>query len=98
MNEVTRSILDRLASDDFPFPVAIYQGTAPELGAVLYADAFDVPEGPILEVSRRLNEVLDMLDSDPLLLPGAVHDFESAEQRARLPLDTVWYEPRVRVA
>ena len=96
MNPATDTILDRLTKDGFPYPVAIYQGTAPELGPVLYADAFDVPEDPILEVSRRLNDVLGLLDSDPLLLPGAIYDFESADKREELPPDTVWYRPSAR--
>jgi hypothetical protein len=96
MSPVTETILDRLTKDGFPYPVAIYDGTAPELGPVLYADAFDVPEDSILEISRRLNEVLGLLDSDPLLLPGAIHDFESADTREELPPDTVWYRPPAR--
>ena len=96
MNPATDIILDRLTNDGFPYPVAIYHGTAPELGSVLYADAFDVPEDPILEVSRRLNDVLGMFDTDPLLLPGAIHDFESAAKREELPADTVWYLPSAR--
>ncbi|HZN38911.1 MAG TPA: hypothetical protein VFD82_08915 [Planctomycetota bacterium] len=96
MNRVTDTILDRLTNDGFPYPVAIYDGTAPELGPVLCADAFDVPEDVILEISRRLNEVLGLLDTDPLLLPGAIHDFESADKRDELPPDTVWYRPQAR--
>ena len=89
MNPVTKAILERLASDAFPYPVAIYHGFTPGMGPVLFADAFDVPEGPMMEVSERLNDVLDIFDSDPPLLPGAIHDFESAEKRAELPPDTV---------
>ncbi|HLQ37496.1 MAG TPA: hypothetical protein VK348_06830 [Planctomycetota bacterium] len=96
MNQATATILDRLTSDGFPYPVAIYLGIAPELGPVLYADAFDVSEDAILEASWRLNEVLGSLDSDPLLLPGAIHDFESTDKRQELPRDTVWYLPHVR--
>ena len=96
MNPATETIIDRLTSDEFPYPVAIYHGTAPELGPVLYADAFDVPEEPILDISRRLNDVLGMFDTDPVLLPGAIHDFESAEKREELPPDTVWYRPQAR--
>jgi len=44
MNQTTATILDRLTRDGYPYPVAIYHGIAPELGAVLYADAFDVSE------------------------------------------------------
>jgi len=60
------------------------------------SNAFDVPEGPILELSRRLNEVLGFVDCEPLLLPGANFDFESADKRQWLPSDTVWYKPRAR--
>ena len=67
-----------------------------DCGPVLFADAFDVPEGPILDVSRRLNAVLGFVDSDPVLLPGANFDFESAEGREHLPPDTVWYMPADR--
>jgi len=98
MNELARTILDRLASDDFPYPVAIHAGHAPELGPVLWADAFDVPEGPIVEISQRLSEVIGMLDAEPPLLPGSIHDFESNVRRSQLPADTVWYQPRARVA
>jgi hypothetical protein len=96
MNPATETILERLTTDGFPYPVAIYEGYAPELGSVLYADAFDVPRGTILVMSRRLNEVLGFVDSDPPLLPGAIYDFESADKRAELPPDTVWYQPDVR--
>jgi hypothetical protein len=80
--------------------VAIHRGTDFEMGPVVDVDAFDVPVGDAIAVAQELADLLWPLQeqSGPgtELLPGVVHDFESADHRDGLPPDTVWYTPRLR--
>ncbi len=94
MNPQIQAILDVLTGDAFPYPVAIFRDHDFDLGPILSVDAFDVPAGCLLAVQERLGDLVFPVETTPILLAGAVYDFESAKQRARLPEDTVWYEPR----
>jgi hypothetical protein len=94
MKPQIKAILDLLGANDFP-----YTGRdLPRPRLRSWADpvrlAFDVPESVYLDVSEHIVELLWPVETQPMWLGGAIHDFESAEQRARLPEDTVWYEPR----
>ena len=89
-----RRILDLLEEDRFPHPVAIFPDHDPDLGPITSVDAFDVPAEAILDVSERITELLWPVEMQPMILAGAVYDFDSANQRAGLPEDTVWYQPR----
>jgi len=94
MKPQTKVILDLLGTNNFPYPVAIFPDHDFDLGPILSVVAFDVPESVYLDVSEHIVELLWPVETQPMWLGGAIHDFESAEQRARLPEDTVWYEPR----
>ena len=89
-----QSLLGLLEAAGFEYPVAVRPGQDPELGHILDADAFDVPEPQAVAVSSRLAHILWPAGFTPTtVLPGIVHDFESAEWRASLPAGTVWYRP-----
>jgi hypothetical protein len=96
----TGHILEILDLGEFGFPVAIHRGVDFELGPVVDVDAFDVPAGEAVAVAQRLADLLWPVQAQAVpgaeLLPGVVHDFESADRRAALPPDTVWYTPRLR--
>lgn len=89
-----QTILDLLGTDNFPYPVAIFPDRDWDLGPILSVQAFDVPEGVALDVSERINDLLWPIETQPLMLPGAIHDFESEAHRQALPEYTVWYHPR----
>jgi hypothetical protein len=89
-----QSLLRLLEAAGFEYPVAVCPGEDPELGRVLDADAFDVPEPRAVGVSTRLAEILWQAGFSPTtVLPGIVHDSESEAWRTRLPPETVWYQP-----
>ena len=94
MTPQIQAILDLLTGDDFPYPVAIFRDQDCDLGPILSVDAFDLPASVILGVLEHLCELLGPVETIPMLLAGAVYDFESADKRESLPEDTVWYEPR----
>ena len=94
MKPQIKAILDVLAENDFPYPVAIFLDQDCDLGPILSVLAFDVPESVFLDVSQHINDILWPVETQPLMLPGAIHDFSSAKHRANLPEDTVWYQPR----
>jgi hypothetical protein len=94
MKPQIRTILDLLVANDFPYPVAIFPDQDFDLGPILSVLAFDVPESVFLDVSQDITDLLWPVETQPMLLASAIHDFESARQRAKLPEDTVWYEPR----
>ncbi|HZN40671.1 MAG TPA: hypothetical protein VFD82_17840 [Planctomycetota bacterium] len=89
-----RKILDLLEEDDFPYPVAIFPDHDCDLGPITSVNAFDVPAEALLGVSERITELLWPVEMQPMILAGANYDFDSANQRAELPEDTVWYQPR----
>ena len=94
MTPQIQALLRLLEAAGFEYPVAVSPGRDPELGSVLDADAFDVPEQVAVAVSSRLAKVLWPAGFTPTtVLPGIVHDFESPERRASLPPETVWYWP-----
>ena len=94
MKTDTRKILDLLEEDHFPYPVAIFPDHDLDLGPITSVNAFDVPAEALLDVSERITELLWPVEIQPMILAGAIYDFDSARQRAELPEDTVWYEPR----
>jgi hypothetical protein len=94
MSPQIQGILDRLTREGFPYPVAIFGDQDFELGLILSVEAFDVPTEVILGVHEQLCDLLAPIETQPMMLPGAVHDFESAANRQSLPQDTVWYDPR----
>ena len=94
MKPQIEAILAVLTAENFPYPVAIFPDQDFDLGPILSVLAFDVPEGVFLDVSQHINDILWPVETQPLTLPGAIHDFSSAKHRASLPEDTVWYEPR----
>ena len=89
-----RTILDLLAGDHFPYPVAIFPDHDFDLGPIQSVVAFDVPAEVILDVSQRVTELVWPVETQPMILASAMYDFVSAEQRESLPEDTVWYLPR----
>ncbi|MBM4061022.1 MAG: hypothetical protein FJ265_07980 [Planctomycetes bacterium] len=94
-----QDLLRLLAEGDFGFPVAIHPGMDPELGAVIEADACDVPEPAAVDVSARLATILWPSGFAPtMVLPGVVSDFESPAFCGSLPAETVWYIPPRRCA
>jgi hypothetical protein len=88
------TMLAALDAAHFPYPVAFRPQVVWDLGAVLSIDAFDVPEARVLEVSDRLNDVLEPLGVEPHWLACAFDERESGRQRTELPPETVWYRPR----
>ena len=83
-----------LPADVFSFPVAFFPDHECDLGPITSVNAFEVPPEAILDVSERITELLWPVEIQPMILAGAYYDFDSANQRARLPEGTVWYEPR----
>jgi len=94
MSPQNQAILDCLTRETFPYPVAIFRDQDFDLGPILLVEAFDVPTDVILGVHEQLCEMLASIETEPQMLPGAVHDFASDAQRDSLPADTVWYHPR----
>jgi hypothetical protein len=94
MKPQTKAILDLLGANDFAYPVAIFPDHDFDLGPILSVLAFDVPESAFLDVGKAIVDLLWPVETQPMWLGGAIHDFESAEQRAKLPEDTVWHEPK----
>ena len=94
MKTEIRKILDLLEGDRFPYPVAIFTDHDPDLGPITSVNAFDVPAEVFLDVTERITELLWPVEMHPMILCGGVYDFDSANQRAGLPEDTVWYQPR----
>ena len=94
MSPQTKAILEVLTADNFPYPVAIFSDRDFDLGPILSVLAFDVPEGVFLDVTQDITDLLWPVETQPMLLASAIHDFESGRQRAKLPEDTVWYQPR----
>jgi len=89
-----QTILDLLGTNEFPYPVAIFPDRDFDLGPILSVQAFDVPDGAVLDVSERICDLLWPVETQPMILTGALHDFESEAHRQELPEDTVWYHPR----
>ena len=54
-----RTIIDLLAEDDFPFPVAIFPDHDCDLGPITSVNAFDVPAEAILDVSERITDFVN---------------------------------------
>jgi len=97
MRPQIQKLIALLEGVGFEFPVAIYPGRDPELGEVIEVDAFDVPERVSTEVGLRLGQVLWPVSFEPdTVLPGVMHDFESAARRSELPPTTIWYIPNPR--
>ena len=94
MSPQIKAILEVLTADNFPYPVAIFPDQDFDLGPILSVLAFDVPEGVFLDVTQEIADLLWPVETQPMLLASAIHDFESATQRANLPENTVWYQPR----
>jgi len=99
MTTKIQAILESLRGDDFPYPVAIYPDRDFDLGAILSADALDVPPAQVVDVSHRLSdlmwpvELMWPIDVEPTLLASALDVDDSAAKRAVLPEGTVWYRP-----
>jgi len=93
VNIPTDRIQEALKQDGFPFRVAIYPGYVAELGDVVEVNAFDVPEAAVLDVSRRLNQLLCALRMQPLAVGTAFLDSESERWAANVPDDAIWCEP-----
>jgi hypothetical protein len=89
-----QALVGALERARFPYPVAIYPEDVWDLGSVLCADAFDVPEYLVLHAADSLADVLDPIETDPVLLPCAFDENTSRQKRGSLPTATVWYEPR----
>jgi hypothetical protein len=47
-----------------------------------------------LHAADSLADVLDPIETDPVLLPCAFDENTSRQKRGSLPTATVWYEPR----
>ncbi|MBM4061986.1 MAG: hypothetical protein FJ265_12955 [Planctomycetes bacterium] len=82
-----------LTLDRFPFAVAMFPGHVQELGDVIEAQAFDVPEDEILKVSRRLNQLLVAARTRPLAVGSAFLAAESTAIRDALPRTVHWWRP-----
>lgn len=94
MNPQIPTLLQLLDEARFEFPVAFYHEDDPELGAVIEADAFDVPSQGGIAISQRLGAILWPAGNTPMIvLPGIIDDCDSEQRRAELPDDTVWYLP-----
>lgn len=94
MNPQIPTLLQLLNAAQFEFPVAFYEGDDPEIGAVIEADAFDVPLVGGVAISQRLGAILWPAGNTPMIvLPGIIDDCDSQGRRAELPDDTVWYLP-----
>lgn len=89
-----KTILELLQASDFPFPVAIFPDRDWDLGPILSVQAFDVPDGAMLDVSQQICDLLWPVETQPMILTGALYDFASEAHRQALPADTAWYEPR----
>jgi len=89
-----QTLVQLLEAAAFEYPVAVYRDVDWEIGPVLEVDAFDVPESVAVAVSQRLGTITwPAAFAAMTSLSGIIHDFESAERRAELPPDTVWYLP-----
>ncbi len=94
MKRQIRTLLRLLEAEGFEFPVAFYEDTAPDLGDVIEADAFDVPAAVGLAVSQRLGAILwSESFGKKTVLTGVIDDRDSGQWRARVPGDAVWYWP-----
>ena len=94
MTAQVQSLMQLLAAANFEFPVVVFPAVDAEVGEVLEADAYFVPPGEAVAVSRRLAQILWPVGFAPdTVLPGIVQDFEAAEWREELPREAVWYWP-----
>lgn len=88
------SMLQALEAAHFPHAVAIRPARDPELGAILEADALDVPAAVVLATHEVLSAVLWPCAFSPTTVLAGVYDHEeSVAVRAYLPNGTVWYVP-----
>ena len=58
MTAQVQSLMQLLAAANFEFPVVVFPAVDAEVGEVLEADAYFVPPGEAVAVSRRLAQIL----------------------------------------
>lgn len=91
------AVKSRLAAEQFPFRVAMFPNTLPDLGDVLEVHAFDVPEDRLLEVSQQLNGLLAAMRLTPMAIGMAFFEGESAQAESKVPSNAVWLRPEHRL-
>ena len=89
-------LLKALHAAAFTFRVAVFDGHDPEMGPVLEAHAFDVPEELSVAVSFDLTKLVRRAGLSRVALAGVFDEVESPGRSSSVPRTAAWYEPTGR--